>query len=83
MKTVAKNINAGKPERTVSEIMADVQKADYGKECRKLHKELKRVTGGGLPLFMRYPNLPSIVSIVAIGIAALALLLIFETLIRL
>ena len=50
--------------RTYKEIMDDVQKASYGKEMRKLHKELKEIDpGNGFPLFMRYPNLPDIAMI--------------------
>ena len=52
-------------KRTYSEIMDDVQKASYGKERRILHKELKESYGEGLPLFMRYPDLPMIVSIIS------------------
>lgn len=61
-------------KRTYSEIMKDVQKASYGKERRILHKELKESYGEGLPLFMRYPDLPMIVSIISL-VAATAILL--------
>ena len=46
-------------QRSYKEIMDDVQKANYGKEMRALHKELKQHEDryGGLPMFMRYPNL--------------------------
>lgn len=49
-------------KRTYEEIMRDVSEATPGKECRKLHKELKENYRDGLPLFMRYPDLPQIVS---------------------
>ena len=61
-------------KRTYSEIMDDVQKASYGKERRILHKELKESYVEGLPLFMRYPDLPMIVSIISL-VAATAILL--------
>lgn len=66
-------------KRTYSEIMDDVQKARYGKECRKLHKELKGYYHDGLPLFMRYPNAPKIFLIIVsillfVPLAALILL---------
>lgn len=55
--------------RTYKEIMDDLQNAEYGKECRKLHKELKQVhKGEGLPLFMRYPHLPDIFTALAVAI---------------
>lgn len=51
-----------KEQRTYKEIMNDLQTAKYGKECRKLHKELKQIDRrNGLPLFMRYPKFPDIV----------------------
>lgn len=58
-------------QRSYKEIMDDVQKANYGKEMRVLHKELKQHEDryGGLPMFMRYPNLPYIVSATSLIIA--------------
>ncbi len=58
-------------QRSYKEIMDDVQKANYGKEMRALHKELKQHEDryGGLPMFMRYPNLPYIVSATSLIIA--------------
>ena len=58
-------------QRSYKEIMDDVQKANYGKEMRVLHKELKQQEDryGGLPMFMRYPNLPYIVSATSLIIA--------------
>ena len=58
-------------QRSYKEVMDDVQKANYGKEMRALHKELKQHEDryGGLPMFMRYPNLPYIVSATSLIIA--------------
>ena len=58
-------------QRSYKEIMDDVQKANYGKEMRALHKELKQHEDryGGSPMFMRYPNLPYIVSAISLIIA--------------
>ena len=53
-----------KMARPYLEIMEDVKKAPYGKPCRRLHKELKEYKDG-LPMFMRYPNAPIIMSIIA------------------
>lgn len=54
-------------QRTYKEIMDDVQQASSGKEMRELHKELRQHKNhyGGLPMFMRYPNLPYIVSAIS------------------
>lgn len=60
--------------RPYSEIMDDVQKTPYGKGCRKLHKELKEGYKDGLPLFMRYPNVPTIISLIAVIFALFVLL---------
>lgn len=74
-------------KRTYSEIMDDVQKAKYGKESRKLHKELKKYYHDGLPLFMRYPNAPKIcliiVSILLLVPLAVLILLEFATVLML
>lgn len=61
--------------RTYREIMRDLPNATHGKECRKLHKELKQY-GDALPIFMRYPYLPTIISIIALVVAAIASVLI-------
>lgn len=62
-------------KRTYSEIMDDVQKAKYGKESRKLHKELKKYYHDGLPLFMRYPFLPTVIGTISIVISVFTLIL--------
>lgn len=66
-------------KRTYEEIMRDVSEATPGKECRKLHKELKENYRDGLPLFMRYPNLPQIVSAAALIVSIPALILLLLT----
>lgn len=64
--------------RTYKEIMDDVQKASYGKEMRKLHKELKEIDpGNGFPLFMRYPNLPDIAISISMGITLIVVAVVF------
>ena len=67
-------------KRTYSEIMDDVQKAKYGKECRKLHKELKEYYHDGLPLFMRYPFLPTVLSAISIAISVFTLIFLSQML---
>lgn len=62
-------------KRHYSEIMDDVQKAKYGKESRKLHKELKKYYKDGLPFFMRYPFLPIVLGAISILISVFTLLL--------
>lgn len=59
-------------QRTYKEILNDLQTAKRGKECRKLHKELKRLDRkNGLPLSMRYPNFPLVISIIALALVVL------------
>lgn len=59
--------------RTYAEIFNDVDNAKYGKDCRRLHKELKRAGYSGLPMFMRYPTIPiicetiSLILVIVIG----------------
>lgn len=67
-------------KRAYSEIMDDVQKAKYGKESRKLHKELKKYYHDGLPLFMRYPFLPTVLSAISIAISVFTLILLSQIL---
>ena len=47
------------------ELCDKLKTVKYGKEARKLHKELKAY-GSGLPMFARYPRLPLIVSIICL-----------------
>lgn len=56
-------------KRTYVEIFEDIERAKYGKECRILHKELKKAGYGSLPMYMRYPNLPDIISCIALVVA--------------
>lgn len=58
--------------RTYAELMEEFKTAVPGEQCRRLHKELKKNDGCGLPLFMRYPNFPIIISIVAGVLGAIA-----------
>ena len=71
---MAESMEPQKDRRKYSEIMEDVKKAPYGKERRKLHKELKQDYNDGLHLFMRYPNLPIYVSAASAFIAVLVIL---------
>lgn len=66
-------------QRSYKEIMDDVQKANYGKEMRALHKELKQHEDhyGGLPMFMRYPNLPDIAMMTSGVISAILFIVAF------
>lgn len=66
-------------KRPYEDIMRDVSEATPGKKCRKLHKELKENYKDGLPLFMRYPDLPQIVSVVALIVTIFALILLLLT----
>lgn len=59
------NEKQNKPKRSYFELCEALQKAAYGKECRALHKEFKKY-GSGLPLFMRYPSFPLIISIISL-----------------
>lgn len=48
---------------TYRELMDECQRLNLsGKEARKIHRELKKYHNG-LPMFMRYPNLPLWISI--------------------
>lgn len=48
---------------TLWELMDESNRKDLtGKEARMLHKALRK-HGDGLPMFMRYPNLPLWISI--------------------
>lgn len=73
-----------KVKRPYAEIMHDVAKAPYGKERRELHRELKKYYHSGLPLFMRYPKVPStcfiiylVVSLILLAILTVLILLEF------
>lgn len=62
-------------KRPLPEIMEDFSKAAYGKECRKIHRELRKFYGRGLPLFMRYPNFPLHISVFAVVFGIIAILM--------
>lgn len=69
-------------KRPLLEIMEDFSKATYGKECRKIHRELRKYYNSGLPLFARYPNLPLYISVATLtfGImVSIAMFALFHT----
>ena len=61
--------------RSYKDIMSDLQTAEYGEECRRLHKELRKYYKQGLPLFMRYPIFPLIISVVAMALLSISFIL--------
>lgn len=64
--------------RTYWEIIDDLQKASYGKEMRKLHKELRELDPkNGLPMFMRYPKVPGIMMSISAGITLIVMVVLF------
>lgn len=60
--------------RPYAEIMKELENTPYGKSCRKIHKELKKYYGGGLPMYMRYPFLPEWISGAALVMSIVALI---------
>lgn len=58
-------------------LMTNTLRVKKGKPSRILHKELKKHFGrkSGMPLAMRYPNLPIVISIVSILMSVLLLIL--------
>ena len=60
-------MNENTKQKTYEELMAELKYALPGEDCRRLHKELKKHFNGkgGLPLFMRYPSFPIIISVIA------------------
>lgn len=60
--------------RPYAEIMKELESTPYGKSCRKIHKELKKYYGGGLPMYMRYPFLPEWISGAALVMSIVALI---------
>lgn len=64
---VKKNPYIGLSYQELTELSMNVS---YGKEARMLHKALKKHKSG-LPMFMRYPNVPLIVSICSLLIVLL------------
>jgi hypothetical protein len=65
-------------KRPYKEIMKDVEMISSAKEVRKLHKELKRDNKSGLPLFMRYPDMPIYISVLALIIAIGGMVLLWK-----
>lgn len=58
---------------TYRELLEETDRVQYGKQARMLHRELKK-HHSGLPMFMRYPNLPlwfSITSLLLVAIGAI------------
>lgn len=49
---------------TYRQLLEESNKRLSGKDARRLHRELKK-HNSGLPMFMRYPNLPLWISIIA------------------
>ena len=68
-----------KREMTAEERMYYIQKFEEAKtpeDARKLHKEMRKYKNGPrLPLFMRYPDFATQISIVALGVALLAVII--------
>lgn len=60
--------------RTYEEICKDLKTAKPGKECRKLHKELHDY-GDGAPVYLRYPNVPVVISLSSLLLVLLKLFL--------
>ena len=50
---------------TYRELLEETGRVQYGKQARLLHRELKK-HHSGLPMFMRFPNLPLWLSIVVL-----------------
>lgn len=55
------------------EIRKKLKNAKSETEYREIHKELKEY-GDGLPLFMRYPNLPTYIMSVTLIIESITLI---------
>ena len=56
------------------ELVHAAQKVPYGKEIRIINKVMKEQYGQQFPLCYRYPDLPIVISLVAITIFALSLI---------
>lgn len=63
-----------KRDQQYRDLCDQIGKTAYGKPARELHKQLK-VYGDGLPLFMRYPEFPNIVALIAFAFSMIALIL--------
>ncbi len=68
-----------KREMTAEEGLYYIRKFEEVKtpeDARKLHKEMRKYKyGPRLPLSMRYPDFPTQISIVALGVALLAVII--------
>lgn len=53
------------------DLLNQMRYAKPGKECRALHKKLKKY-GSGMFILDRYPNLPIWIAIIACAVAVLA-----------
>lgn len=60
-------------KETYRDLLEQLKTARTGKECRELHRKLRRF-GDGIALMDRYPYLPLAVSIVAFVISVVAFL---------
>ena len=57
-----------------SEMITELMLIDSPQQAREFHKKYKKY-GHGLPISVRYPNLPRYLSYVSVLLSALALLL--------
>ncbi len=56
----------GYPKRSYEEVMEDLKTAECSETFRKLHKEMKRSNYGSIPLFARYPLIPTYMELLAL-----------------
>lgn len=61
-----KNPKQGYPKRSYEEVMEDLKAAECPETFRKLHKEMKRSNYGSIPLFARYPLIPTYMELLAL-----------------
>ena len=59
---------------TYAEILAQMKRARSGKECRTLHRKLKKY-GSGLCFRDRYPNFDLMMSAIALAVSVAVLIL--------
>ncbi|MBE5877087.1 MAG: hypothetical protein E7290_09420 [Lachnospiraceae bacterium] len=62
-------------DMTYLELCEAMQTAPYGKECRKIHKVLKKNFGDGLFFYQRYPMFPFALMAIAIVVSIIAICL--------
>lgn len=63
-----------KYKRPYREIMEELRITSKAKDFRRLHKELKRDYKDSVPIEYRYPNLPIIISVIALVASIVSLL---------